>query len=173
MAAPPPPPPPQFEPLVAAVNVAFDGQMVTQADLAAAVAPLATQAAIAALDQRFDEMEDNFATLQAQLVAMNTQLGLIALPALAGAVTAIVRATAAARAQNAHDRRGVAYVPVPRDDGVLPPDWPAGFNRDALVEGPIGVVDALLEFYGLPHGPPAGLFVRRNALAHVLGTPRA
>jgi len=75
--------------------------------------------------------------------------------------------------QNAHDHRGVAYIAVPLDDGTLPPNWPAGFNRDDLVEGPIGVIDTVLNDYGLPHGAPAGLFVRRNALARHIGAPRA
>ena len=67
----------------------------------------------------------------------------------------------------------MAYAVVPRDDGTLPPNWPVGFSRDELVAGPIGVVDAMLSDYGLPHGDPAGLFVRRNALARVIGAPRA
>ena len=67
----------------------------------------------------------------------------------------------------------MAYIAVPRDDGTLPPNWPAGFNRDDLVEGPIGVIDTVLNDYGLPHGAPAGLFVRRNALARHIGAPRA
>jgi hypothetical protein len=63
---------------------------------------------------------------------------------------------------------------VPRDDGTLPPSWPAaGFTRDNLVEGSIVVIDALLSDYGLPHGAPATLFARRNALARYIGAPLA
>ena len=67
----------------------------------------------------------------------------------------------------------MAYVAVPRDDGALPPNWPAGFSRGDLVEGPIGVIDLMLNDYGLPHGAPAALFERRNALARHIGTMRA
>ena len=49
----------------------------------------------------------------------------------------------------------------------------AGFDCDALVEGPIAAVDGLLGDYGLPNGAPAALFTRRNALARHIGTPRA
>jgi hypothetical protein len=114
-----------------------------------------------------------FAAINAQLFVIKNQLALIGVPAIAGAATAIVQAVATARAKNAHDHRGVAFTAVPRDYGTLPPNWPAGFNRDDLVEGPIGVIDAVLNDYGLPHGAPAGLFVRRNALARHIGAPRA
>ena len=52
---------------------------------------------------------------------INATFALFGVPAIAGAATAIVQAFAAARAQNAHDHRGVAYIAVPRDDGTLPP----------------------------------------------------
>ena len=80
---------------------------------------------------------------------------------------------AEARARNAHDERNLAYVAVPRSDGTLPPNWPAGFGRFDLIEGPIGVIDAILGDYGLPHGAPAALFARRNTLARHIGAPRA
>ena len=58
MAALPPPAP--FAPLVIAMNAAIGGQIVTQADLAAATAPLATQAQLTAAT----------IALQAQMAAM-------------------------------------------------------------------------------------------------------
>jgi hypothetical protein len=155
--------------------------LATQAQLAplatqAQLAPLATQAQLAPLATQAN-VNAQFAAAQAninaQFLLIQNQLALIGVPAIAGAATAIVQAVAAARAQNAHDHRGVAYIAVPRDDGTLPPNWPAGFNRDDLVEGPIGVIDTVLNDYGLPHGAPAGLFVRRNALARYIGAPRA
>ena len=146
-----------------------------QADLAplatqAQLVPLATQANVNA---QFAAANAQLLLIQNQLVLIQNQLALIGVPAIAGAATAIVQAVAAARAQNAHDHRGVAYIVVPRDDGTLPPNWPAGFSRDDLVEGPIGVIDTVLNDFGLPHGAPAGLFVRRNALARHIGAPRA
>ena len=174
MAAPAPAPaaaPAAAAALVAAFQAAG---FATQADLA----PLATLANVNAqfaatqvnINAQFAAMQVN---INAQFAAMQAQLALIGIPAIAGAASAIVQAAAAARTQNAHDHRGVAYVVVPRDDGTLPPNWPAGFTRDDLVEGPIGVIDTMLNDYGLPHGAPAGLFVRRNALARHIGAPRA
>ncbi len=61
---------------------------------------------------------------------------------------------------------------MPRSDGTPPPNWPAGFDRDALGQGPIAVVDLLLADYGLPHGPPAPLVSRRRSLAVHIGTKR-
>ena len=72
--------------------------------------------------------------------------------------------------QNAHDRSGVAYVVVQRTDGTPPPHWPIGFDRAALVDGPVAVVDALLLDFGLPQG--ATVRERRNALALHIGTTR-
>lgn len=162
--------------------------LVTQVQLAAATAPLATQVQLAAATAAMQaQLATATAAMQAQLAtataAMQAQLAAhlsavqallapVGIPAIAGAATAIVQATAAARSQNSHDRRGVAYVAVPRNDGTLPPSWHLvpGFSRLDLVEGPIAVVDTLLAEYGLPSGPPAGLFERRNALAHHLGT---
>ena len=154
-----PPPAVAFAPLVAAINAAFGGPVATQADLA----PLATQANVNA----------QFAATQAQLLA---QIQAMLTPQNAPVIAITVatsRAVFSARARNAHDLRGVAYVAVPRDDGTLPPHWPVGFNRDDLVEGPIGVVDAILNDYGLQHGVPHGLFVRRNVLAAHIGTALA
>ena len=180
MAAPGP-----LAPLIVAINAAIGGQVATQADLAplatqaqlaAATAPLATQAQLAASTAAMQaQLAASTAAMQAQLAAhlaaVQALLAPIGIPAIAGAATAIGQAAAAARAQNAHDRCGVAYTAVPRNDGTLPPGWPpGGFSRFDLVEGPIGVVDTLLTEYGLPSGPPAGLFARRNALAHHLGT---
>ena len=182
MAAPGP-----LDPLIVAINAALGGHFATQADLAplatqaqlaAATAPLVTQAQLAAAIAPLAtqaQLAASTAAMQAQLAAhlaaVQALLAPIGIPAIAGAATAIVQATAAARAQNAHDHRDVDYAAVPRNDGTLPPGWPpGGFSRFDLVEGPIGVVDTLLTEYGLPSGPPAGLFARRNALAHHLGT---
>ena len=53
----------------------------------------------------------------------------------------------------------------------LPLNWPAaGFERVALVSGPIAAVDALLGDFGLPFGAPLAPLVRRNALARHIGT---
>ena len=130
--------------------------LATQAQLAAAIAPIAAQ--LAALQLSVDE-------LSAQLAAHNA-------PAVAAAASAIALSIAGARRRNDRDSRGVAFAVVPRSDGTPPPRWPEGFDRDALVEGPVEVVDDLLEDYGLPHGAPAGgAFARRNALARHIGTP--
>ena len=145
--------------------------LVTQAQLAAAIAPLATQAQLAAAVAAMQaSMQAQF---NAHLVAVQALLAPIGIPAIAGAATAIVQAASAARSSNAHDHRGIAYTVVPCDDGTPPPNWPAGFSRDDLIEGPIGVIDAILADYGLPSGAPAALFVRRNALARHIGAPRA
>ena len=82
--------------------------------------------------------------MNAQFAALQAQLALIGIPAISGAVSANVQAVIAARAENGHDRSGVAYAVVPRADGTPPPNWPAGFDRFALIRGPIAVIDALL-----------------------------
>jgi hypothetical protein len=64
------------------------------------------------------------------------------------------------------------YAVVLRADGTSPPNWPIGFERSALVVGAIATVDALLADYDLPHGAPATLLERRNALAVQIGTTR-
>ena len=92
-------------------------------------------------------------------------------PAIAAAAAATVQAIVVARAENDHHRSGVAYAVVPRADGTPPPNWPAGFDRAAL-RGSIAVVDVLLNDYGLPHGAPATLLDRRDALALHIGTAR-
>jgi hypothetical protein len=143
--------PAHFVPLVAAITAAF-GQVATQADINIAVAPLAAQ--IAALP--------TLAQIQELLAPLNA-------PAVAAAAAATVQAIAAARLQNAHDRRGVAYVVVPRADGTPPPNWPlAGFDRTALTRGNIAIVNALLNDYGLPF--PVATRDRRDTLAHHIGT---
>ena len=172
-----PPPAVAFAPLVAAINAAFGGQVATQADLA----PLATQANVNAqfaalqvsINAQLAAMQVQFAAMQAQLLA---QIQAMLMPQNAPVIAIAVatsRAVFSARARNAHDLRGVAYVAVPRDDGTLPPNWPVGFDREDLVEGPIGVVDAILNDYGLQHGVPHGMFVRRNVLAAHIGTALA
>ena len=180
-----PAPAPEIVSFVSALNVlcgqiALGGPFAMQADLA----PLATQAQLAAMQAA---MQAQLAAMQAQLAAMQAQsaaqfnahlaavqalLAQIGVPAIAAAATAIVRATAAARSKNAHDHRGVAFAVVPRDDGTLPPHWPAGFNREQLVDGPIGVIDTILADYGLLHDVTVVLTERRSMLAGHIGTPR-
>ena len=169
MAAPPPAAPgPEFSPMVVALTTALAAApFTTQADLAAAVAPLATQAQLAAMQA---QMQAQFAAMQAQLLAQIQALLLSQNAHIVAMAVATARAVIAARSLNAHDRRGVPFAAVPRDDGTLPPNWPAGFNREALVEGPIGAIDAILGDYGLPQGAPATLFERRNALAAYIGS---
>jgi hypothetical protein len=81
---------------------------------------------------------------------------------------------AAARAANAHDRRGVPLVPVPHGGAAVPAFWPAGFDRGDLFDLPVAAIDALLAGYGLPAGAAGGnVPARRNALARHLGTSQA
>ena len=161
MAAPPAP--------IALFIAAFQAAgIVVQADLA----PLVTQAQLnAALAAQLAPMQAQLAAMQAQIHAqIHALLAPHNAPAIAAASTAIVQATFAARAQNAHDRSGEAYAAVPLADGTLAPNWPVGFERTALVSGPIDVVDTLLGDFGLPHGAPLTLLARRNALARHIGT---
>ena len=146
------------------------GQVATQADVANAVAPLATQAQLATMQA---QMLAQLAAMQAQLAAMQAQMqaqlaatqaqmqaqliaqmqALLAphnAPAIAAAATSTVQSIVASRMQNAHDRGGEAYAVVQRSDGAPPPHWPVGFDRTALVDGPVAVVDSLL----LDVGPP-------------------
>ena len=137
--------------------------------LAAQVAALPTQAqlnALAAQVAALPTLAQIQATIAAALAPHNA-------PAVAAAASAVALDIADARRRNKRDDRGVAFAVVPRSDGTPPPNWPPGFDRDALVEGPIAAVDGLLGDYGLPNGAPAALFTRRNALARHIGTPRA
>jgi hypothetical protein len=130
--------------------------LVTQAQLNAQLAPLATQAQLNAMQAVLLQQ------MQALLAPHNA-------PAIAAAAAATVQTIAAARAQNAHDSSLVPYAVVPRADGTLPPNWPAGFSRAGL-RGPIAAVDALLADYGL--AAPAGAQAHRDALAQHIGTMR-
>ena len=140
----------------------------------------------AAVDARFTALQNQvaalptqvqfnaqFNALAAQVAAIQTQLAALNIAASVAAISAGVQAIARARADNMHDKRDIAYTVVPLSTGALPVAWPAGFDRAALVEGPIVRVDALLAEYGLPSGPPQGAAVRRNALALHIGTYRA
>ena len=145
--------------------------LATHAQLAAATAPLATHAQLAEMQANFNaQLVAMQANMNGQFAALQAQLAVIGVPAISGAVSAIIQAIIAARAENHHDRSGVAYAVVPRRDGTLPPNWPAGFGRYALIRGPIAIVDALLIDYGLPHA--ASVFDRRNELAQHIGTMR-
>ena len=146
----------------AAIDAALAGLAATQGQHTAALAGLtATQAQHTGL---LGGVANTLAQMQAQLAPLNVA-------AVAGAASRVVQATAAARARNLHDRRGVPLSPVPREDGSQPPNWPAGFDRDELHDGAIGTVDLLLGDYGLANGAGAGTLIeRRNMLAGVIGT---
>ena len=143
----------------------------TRVDITNATAPLATQAQVDALQAQVN-------ALQAQVHALPTlaqiQAAIAAAlvphnaPAVAAAASASVLAIVNARAANNHSRSGVAYAAVPRADGAPPPNWPLGFDRATLRTGPIAVITALLNDYGLL--PPAAAFDRRNLLAQHIGT---
>jgi hypothetical protein len=206
-------PPAAVAQLGALFNAALAGEVVTRADLANAVAPLATSAQVAAqfaglptLAQfnalaaqvaglptlaQFNALAAQvaaqptlaqFNALVAQVAAQPTLAQIQALltatlaphnaPLIAATATATMQAIVAARAHNAHDRSGVAYAVVPLADGTPPPSWPAGFERSDLVSGPVAAIDALLGDYALPHGAPATLIARRDALALHIGTTR-
>ena len=148
MAAPPQPL------LAAALNAAYGGQLATVADVQNAIAPLT--AAIAALPGQVN------ASIQAALAQHNA-------PVIAAAASATALAIAEARARNAHDRDGEAYAVVLRVDGTPPPNWPAGFDRNALATCNNATAAALLTDYQLL--VPVALRARRNALARHIGTP--
>jgi hypothetical protein len=174
-----------------AFHNAIAGQLATQADLANAVAPLATQAQMqaqfAAVQAQLAQlaqiqaqqgvtqaqMQAQLAQMQVQIIAqMQAHLAPHNAPAIAAAASAIVQSIVTSRLENAHDRRNVAYAVVQRADGTPPPTWPDGFDRDALNDGPIAVIDALLEDFGLSHGPLTTTIDRRIALAVHIGTMR-
>ena len=139
---------------------------------------------IGALDAKIGALDANVAALSANVGALAATVAPLAaaiaaaiaalnIPAIAAGAAAHAHAVTLARAENAHDRRGVplAAVPLAGGPGVLM--WPPGFDREDLFEGAIIVVDMLLQGYGLPSGAAAGsLFARRNALALHLGTQR-
>jgi hypothetical protein len=163
-----------FAEMVAAIG----GQLVTQAQLAVAIAPLATQAQLAATHAA---TQAQFAAMQAQLNAMQAQIADIPAqiqalllphnaPAIAAAAAANVQSIVAARMRNAHDRND-EYVVVPRAAGTPPPSWPDGFNRIRLGGGNIQAINRLLIDYGIPHGNLAPR-IRRNLLAEHIGTAR-
>ena len=119
------------------------------------------------------QMQAQHAAVQAQLAQMQALLLPLNVPAFVAAATATVQSIGASRMQNAHDRSGEAYAVVQRTDGTPPPHWPAGFDRAALVDGPIAAIDTLLNDFGLPHGAPAATVrERRNALARHIGKMR-
>jgi len=168
---------------VAALAAAIGGQLVTQAHLGIAIAPLATQADLAPLatQAQLNAMQLQFAGTQAQLNAMQAQIADIPAqiqalllphnaPAIAAAAAANVQSIVAARMRNAHDRND-EYVVVPRADGTPPPSWPPGFNRIRLGGGNIQAINRLLIDYGIPHGNLAPR-IRRNLLAEHIGTAR-
>jgi nucleoid-associated protein YgaU len=140
--------------------------LATQAQLAAAIAPLATQAQLAALAAQVAALPAQIQAVIAAALAPHNA------PAIAAAAAAIVQSICASRMENSHDRSGVVFAVVQRADGTPPPNWPAGFDRDALISGPVAVVDTLLGDFGLPNGPPIPALERRNALALHIGTMR-
>jgi len=136
------------------------------AALTATVAPL--PGAVAANTAAIGVLTANVAALTAHVTALAANVAALNNPAIAAGAAAHALACTFARAANAH--RGVLLTPVPHGGpGALA--WPPGFDRAALVEGPVAAVDALLLAYGLPAGAAAGgPFARRNALALHLGT---
>ena len=121
-------------------------------------------------------MQLQLAALPAQIAALSAQIAALAdVPAITGQVVQNAQAVLAAQGLNRHDRDAEPYTMVPRNDGSAPTNWPAppapGFDRSALMRGPVALVDSLLADYGLAHGAPAGPpLVRRNALARRIGT---
>ena len=157
--------------------------LATQAQLAAAIAPLATQAQVNALAAQGNALAAQVNALAAQGNALAAQIAALPTlaqiqallaphnaPAIAAAAAATVQAIVSARVRNAHDRSGEPYGMVPLADGTPPPNWPIGFERDALINGGIAVVDSLLADYGLANGPPIPVVERRNTLARYIGT---
>ena len=156
-------------PVVAGIVAVLQGMgLVTQGDLQAQLAPLATQAQLQATQAQLAQLQAQVAQLPT-LAQMQALLAPHNAPAVAAAAAATVQAIGAARAENAQDR-AAPYAVVPRADGTLPPAWPAGFDHDALRRGPIANVDALLAAYGLLGGGNAQ--ARRIALALHIGAPR-
>ena len=99
-------------------------QAQVAAAIAAAVAPLATQAQVAAAIAAAVAplaTQAQFSVLEGQVAQILALLAPHGVPAIAGAASAIMLATAAARAENARDARGVAFAVVPRADGTPPP----------------------------------------------------
>jgi hypothetical protein len=161
-------------------------QVVTREQLAAAVAPLvsraelsstlatfATREEVAALRAQVDKMQAQVAGMEARMVAaMHALLAQHDAPRVAATAAATVQAIVGARMRNAHDEIDKAYVAVPRSDGTIPPHWPAAFDREALMDGPIGPVDLLIADYGLQPGPGGDKLAKRNLLAVHIGTTR-
>ena len=173
-------PPVSLEQLGAIFDTALAG-LATQAQLATTVAPLATQAQLAnavaplVTQAQLANAVAPLATqaqLDAMLVRIQALLQPLNVPAFVAAATTTVQSIGASRMQNAHDRSDVEYAVVQRTDGTPPPHWPVGFDRNALIDGPIAVVDTLLNDFGLPHGAPVSARQRRNALALHIGTTR-
>ena len=112
-----PPPPIAAAVMMAAVNnVLAAAQVATQQDLANAVAPLATQAQLNALQQQLNAQlnaqQQQLNALAVQVAALPTLAQIQALlaphnaPAIAAAAAATVQAITSARMHNAHDRSG-------------------------------------------------------------------
>ena len=177
-------PPVPHDALIGLLNNVANGQLVTKADLV----PLATQAQLADVQAQMVQMQAQMVQLQTQLgqmqVQTQAQLGQMQVqiiaqvqallaphnaPAIAAAASATVQSIVASRLENSHDRTNVVCAVVLRADGTQPPHWPAGFGRSALFRGPIAVVDALLDDYGLPQAPHTAIWERRNALAVHIG----
>ena len=149
--------------IVAALNAVVGGEIATKADLVNAIAPLATQA----------QMQLQLQEMQVQLIAqMHALLAPHNAPAIAAAATATVQSIITARMRNAHDRSDVAYAVVPLANGTLPPHWPVGFNRTALLRGNINQINDLLNDFGLAQPLHTSALNRRNELAVHIGTMR-
>ena len=99
---------------------------------------------------------------QAQMLAALTQL------LGAHGVVGVAQRQAAARRANAA-AVGTPFVVVPRDDGAMPPSWPAGLDRVAFRTLPGAAVDLLLADFALAAG--GTIDVRRQRLAEHIGAP--
>lgn len=98
------------------------------------------------------------AALQAQVAALAglpAQIAALQAALLGGGVAPVMtvqQRISAARAINLHVRGSDAFVPPPRPNGTLPPNWPAGFNRPRLRQLGGAALQQLLANYNLAPG---------------------
>ena len=145
-----------------------------QADLAgnqAAVAAIQVQqgvdgATLAGIQAQQGVDGETLAGIQAQQIAIQAQLAAIA--AAIGVPVPTPERIAIARAANRMDDPAQLFVAVPTAAGVVPPVWPAGFNRTGLRNMTGANMDAFLLAYGLPAGGTGPH--KRNLIAGHIGT---
>ena len=129
----------------------------------------ALNARFTAIDVRLTAIDGAIAALTLQHQQAQAQM-LAALTQLLGAhgVVGVAQRQAAARRANAA-AVGTPFVVVPRDDGAMPPSWPAGLDRVAFRTLPGAAVDLLLADFALAAG--GTIDVRRQRLAEHIGAP--